>query len=132
MDCAEAGRSGSPFARRWAAIASRIDGRVPTAGRGLVLATLETDDAREPLFGLLTSFSNPLRILSSTLAKNLGWSVGLIHSFRLYIPITVIWPDGSKGPERVPCVLSDLWVGVLKALLQTLLNSIHSILVLQD
>jgi hypothetical protein len=76
VDWAELGRSGRFLpraARRWAMIASRTDGRVCTPGLALTLLMLETEDAMEPLLGLLMSFSSANLILgSSRLAMNLG------------------------------------------------------------
>lgn len=60
MDCAEVGRSGIAFAAaaalRWAAIASRTDARPLKAG--LELVELDTEEAREVIFGLFLSLSS--------------------------------------------------------------------------
>jgi len=54
VDCAELGRSGKPFnaALRWAAMASRTEGRVVAPGLALTLPMLDTEEDSAGLLGL--------------------------------------------------------------------------------
>jgi len=88
-DCAELGRSGNCLAAawaalRWATIASRIDcrpGPAPGLAPGLevVLAVLETDEAKELALGFRESFSS--------------WPLDLASRLFIMLPIVSLFPE---------------------------------------